>query len=250
MAGDPCGSGFGPLGPATPAGTFYPPPKSMGQLLGYQKLSGAVLRKRSPSWASLEAEASSGHDKESWALTGWTRLKKHVSMGHGTTLLAMICGLESAVAGWLEWASDGGVNEWTVDGGVDFLADGGLEGAAASGFGIPADGGLESAVDGSVLEGAAASGFGIPADGGLESAVDGGVLEGAVDGGRLAWIAAYSLLRSGLLSRCTQRGGTRNTNTRSKLKITVFNINKAEQDKADTDTETDTDTDRNTGSNE
>ncbi len=141
---------------------------------------------------------------------GGQHLQKHVSMGHRTTLLAVICGLESAAAGGLGWASDGGVNERTVDGGVDFLVDGGLEGAAASGFGIPADGGLE----------------------------------GAVDGGRLAWIAAYSLLSSGLLSRCTQQGGTRNTKTRSKLKITVFNINKAEQDKADTDT------DRNTGSNE
>ncbi len=131
-------------------------------------------------------------------------------MGHGTTLLAVICGLESAAAGGLGWASDGG---------VDFLADGGLEGAAASGFGIPADGGLESVVDG-------------------------GLLGWAVDGGGLAWIAAYSLLSSGLLSRCTQQGGTRNMKTRSKLKIAVFNINKAEQDKADTDT------DRNTGSNE
>ncbi len=28
----------------------------------------------------------------------WTRLKKHVSLGHGTALLAVVCGLESAAA--------------------------------------------------------------------------------------------------------------------------------------------------------
>ncbi len=48
-----------------------------------------------------------------------------------------------------------------------------------------------------------------------------------------SWMgAAYCV---GLLSRCIQRGGTRNTKTRSKLKITVFNINKAGQGKAETD---------------
>ncbi len=40
------------------------------------------------------------------------------------------------------------------------------------------------------------------------------------------------LFRSGLLSRCTQRGGTRNTKMKIKLKITVFNVDKAGQDKA------------------
>ncbi len=43
------------------------------------------------------------------------------------------------------------------------------------------------------------------------------------------------LFRSGLLSRCTQQGRTRNTQTRIKLKITVFNQSKqgkTGQDKA------------------
>ncbi len=34
---------------------------------------------------------------------------------------------------------------------------------------------------------------------------------------------------SSYVSRCTQRGGTRNTKTRSKLKITVFNISRSVQ---------------------
>ncbi len=45
------------------------------------------------------------------------------------------------------------------------------------------------------------------------------------------------------LSRCTQRGGTRNTQTRINSNITVFTSNKAGQDKAGQ-------TNRNTGSNE
>ncbi len=120
MAGDPCGSDFGPLGPATPAVTLIPPPppkktkESLGQLLGYQKLSGAVLRKRSPSWASLEAEASSGHDKES-ALTGWTRLNKTCFYGTwndtpGHDLWTRVSGGRQAWVslGWrCEWANRG-----------------------------------------------------------------------------------------------------------------------------------------------
>ncbi len=136
---------------ATPAGTIFTllQRKSMGQLLGYWEPSGAVLRNRSPSWAKLEAEASSGLDKESGALTAslsncfhisdkqaarnvlrdcprrvsmnitdttryiktvpedWTRLKKHVSMGHGTAFLALICEPESALAVGLESAAVG-----------------------------------------------------------------------------------------------------------------------------------------------
>ncbi len=65
-----------------------PPPKFPWEVRGYQEPSGAKHRHRTgqpsgarhttrqsprnrkPSWASSEAEASSGHDKESGALTG------------------------------------------------------------------------------------------------------------------------------------------------------------------------------------
>ncbi len=42
-------------------------------------------------------------------LEDWTRLKKHVSMGHGTALLAVICELESASAVRLESAAASGM---------------------------------------------------------------------------------------------------------------------------------------------
>ncbi len=92
IAGGPCGRGLGPLGPAPTAGTLLPPPKiSLGKLGGNQEPSGArhrqdstkqesppgpdrqdrtAHRNRKPSRASSEAEASSGHDQESEALTG------------------------------------------------------------------------------------------------------------------------------------------------------------------------------------
>ncbi len=88
MAGGPCGRGLGPLGPAPTAGTLSTPPKNFpGEVRGYQELSGArhteqyktrqerppgpdrqdrtTHRNQKPSWAGLEAEASSGHDMTS-----------------------------------------------------------------------------------------------------------------------------------------------------------------------------------------
>ncbi len=92
MAGGPCGRGLGPLGPAPTAGTPFTPPKNFpGEVRGYKEPSGAkqtgqymdsppglntqeqdrtAHRNRKPSWAGLEAEASSGHDEKSGALTG------------------------------------------------------------------------------------------------------------------------------------------------------------------------------------
>ncbi len=94
MAGGPCGRGLGPLGPAPTARTLLPPKKNFpGEVRGYQEPSGAkqtgqykttgkpsrarqtgqdrtAHRNQKPSWAGLEAEASSGHDMTSGALTG------------------------------------------------------------------------------------------------------------------------------------------------------------------------------------
>ncbi len=92
MAGSLRGLGLGPLSPAPTAGTLStPPPNFPGVVRGYQEPSGAKQtghnltgkrppgpdkqdrtshRNQKPSWAGLEAEASSGHDKESGALTG------------------------------------------------------------------------------------------------------------------------------------------------------------------------------------
>ncbi len=94
MAGGPCGRGLGPPGPAPTAGTLLPPKKNFpGEVRGYQDPSGAkqtgqykttgkpsrarqtgrdrtAHRNQKPSWAGLEAEASSGHDLESEAHTG------------------------------------------------------------------------------------------------------------------------------------------------------------------------------------
>ncbi len=78
------GLGLGPLGPAPPAGTLLPPPNFPGVVRGYQEPSGAKQtgqdRNRtgtgqstetgSPPGLSSEAEASSGHDMTSGALTG------------------------------------------------------------------------------------------------------------------------------------------------------------------------------------
>ncbi len=87
------GLGLGPLGPAPTAGTLTTPPQNFpGEVRGYQEPSGAkqtrqyktrqerppgpdrqdrtAHRNQKPSWAGLEAEASSGHDEESGALTG------------------------------------------------------------------------------------------------------------------------------------------------------------------------------------
>ncbi len=79
--------GLGPLVPAPTTGTLLPPPKKKfpGEVRGYQEPSGAkqtgqyktrqesppgpdrqdrtAHRNRKPSWAGLEAEASSGHDR-------------------------------------------------------------------------------------------------------------------------------------------------------------------------------------------
>ncbi len=53
-------------------GPLYPPQKkSMGQLMGYQEPSGAVTQEQEALLGlSSEAEASSGHDMTSGALTG------------------------------------------------------------------------------------------------------------------------------------------------------------------------------------
>ncbi len=87
------GLGLGPLGPAPTAGTHTTPQKNFpGEVRGYQEPSGAkqtrqyktkqerppgpdrqdrtAHRNQKPSWAGLEAEASSGHDMTSGALTG------------------------------------------------------------------------------------------------------------------------------------------------------------------------------------
>ncbi len=81
------GLGLGPLGPAPKAGTLTTPPQNFpGEVRGYQEPSGAkqtrqyktrqesppgpdrqnrtAHRNQKPSWAGLEAEASSGHDPE------------------------------------------------------------------------------------------------------------------------------------------------------------------------------------------
>ncbi len=72
--------------------SYYPPPNFPGEVRGYQEHSGAkqtgqyktrqesppgqdrqdrtAHRNQKPSWAGLEAEASSGHDMTSGALTG------------------------------------------------------------------------------------------------------------------------------------------------------------------------------------
>ncbi len=87
------GLGLGPLGPAPTAGTLTTPPKNFpGEVRGYQEPSRAkqtrqyntrqerppgpdrqdrtAHRNQKPSWARLEAEASSGHDQGSEAHTG------------------------------------------------------------------------------------------------------------------------------------------------------------------------------------
>ncbi len=87
------GLGLSLLGPAPTAGTLTTPPKNFpGEVRGYQEPSGAkqtrqyktrqerppgpdrqdrtAHRNQKPSWAGLEAEASSGHDQESEAHTG------------------------------------------------------------------------------------------------------------------------------------------------------------------------------------
>ncbi len=82
MAGCLRGLGLGPLGPAPTAGTLSTPPKkiSLGYLGGIKSPlglnrqdktgTGQLTGTGSPPGLSLEAEASSGHDEESGALTG------------------------------------------------------------------------------------------------------------------------------------------------------------------------------------
>ncbi len=93
------GLGLGPLGPAPTAGTHTTPPKNFpGEVRGYQEPSGAkqtgqtgqecppgqdrqdrtAHRNQKPSWAGLEAEASSGHDQESEAHTGSLSDRLHI----------------------------------------------------------------------------------------------------------------------------------------------------------------------------
>ncbi len=49
MAGDPCSSGFGPLGQATPAGTFYPPPKKIhGAAIGVSEAVWGCPQEKEP----------------------------------------------------------------------------------------------------------------------------------------------------------------------------------------------------------
>ncbi len=99
--------GLDPLGPAPTAGTLLPPPPQNfhGEVRGYQEPSRAKQtgqyktrqdrppgpdrqdtmtdktshRNQKPSWASSEAEASSGHDQESGALTGSLSDRLHFS---------------------------------------------------------------------------------------------------------------------------------------------------------------------------
>ncbi len=94
--------GLCPLGPAPTAGTLTTPPKKFpGEVRGYQESSGAkqtrqyktrqesppgpdrqdrtAHRNRKPSRASSEAEASSGYDQESGALTGSLSDRLHFS---------------------------------------------------------------------------------------------------------------------------------------------------------------------------
>ncbi len=109
----------GPLGPAPTAGTHTTPPQNFpGEVRGYQEPSGAkqtgqtgqgsppgpdrqdstkqerppgpdrqdrtAHRNQKPSWARLEAEASSGHDQESEAHTGSLSNRFHIyDMGAG-----------------------------------------------------------------------------------------------------------------------------------------------------------------------
>ncbi len=64
--------------PLQPEPLLTPPKFFPGEVRGYQKPSGArhteqdrtAHRNQKPSWAGLEAEASSGHDQESEAHTG------------------------------------------------------------------------------------------------------------------------------------------------------------------------------------
>ncbi len=107
------GLGLGPLGPAPTAGTHTTPPQNFpGEVRGYQEPSGAkqtgqtgqgsppgpdrqdstkqerppgpdrqdrtAHRNQKPSWAGLEAEASSGHDQESEAHTGSLSDRLHI----------------------------------------------------------------------------------------------------------------------------------------------------------------------------
>ncbi len=70
MAGGPYGRGLSPLSPAPTAGTLLPPQMSLGKLGGIRSPPGLDTdkqdrtshRNQKPSWAGLEAEASSGHD--------------------------------------------------------------------------------------------------------------------------------------------------------------------------------------------
>ncbi len=99
--------GLGPLGPAPTAGTLSIPPKKFtGVVREYQEPSGAkhtgqdrtgqpsgldkqdktAHRNRKPSWARLEAEASSGHDEESGALTGSLSYRFHFCDRRGRRL--------------------------------------------------------------------------------------------------------------------------------------------------------------------
>ncbi len=108
------GLGLGPLGPAPTAGTLTTPSQNFpGEVRGYQEPYGAkqtgqtgqgsppgpgrqdstkqesppgpdrqdrtAHRNQKPSWAGLEAEASSGHDQESEAHTGSLSDRLHFS---------------------------------------------------------------------------------------------------------------------------------------------------------------------------
>ncbi len=141
--------------------------------------------------------------------------------------------------------------QWATAGGLDVKSAGGLATWTVGGWRDRAmDGGLKRATDGGGLEGLAASRLeAIPLNSNAKyrpgwwavtSKPNGETWTGInkklfkkrtkqneVSGRRL-------LFRSGLLSRCTQRGGTR-----SKLKITTFNKSKrARQGKAETDRNT------------
>ncbi len=74
------------LGQATPAGTLLPPKKKFpGEVRGIRSPPGldkqdrTSHRNQKPSWAGLAAEASSGHDEESGALTGSLSNRFHIN---------------------------------------------------------------------------------------------------------------------------------------------------------------------------
>ncbi len=238
------------LGQAIPAGTLLPPKKiSLGKLGGLSSPQGldkqdstwqenppgpdkqdrTSHRNQKPSWAGLEAEASSGHDEESGALTGslsnrfhindreaggWNGLRGHKTRSRlpqtslqgqdwqdlikmflwaqqdtNTALLAVTCGLDPRV----DWISRERRGRWAADGGVISRERRGWW--AADGSVISRERRARWAADGSVISRELRARW----------AADGGVISRER---RARWA----------LSRCTQQGGTRTRRRGRKLK--------------------------------